>query len=60
MKLFTALGANIDHRDPIQLDGAFPSQHALYEGSPIFSNITASSLSKKLDLESDDRKRLEL
>lgn len=46
MELFTALGANIDHRDPIQLDGAFPSQHALYEGSPVFSNITASSLSK--------------
>lgn len=60
MELFTALGANIDHRDPIQLDGTFPSQHALYEGSPVFSNITASSLSKKLDLESDDRKRLEL
>ena len=60
MKLFTALGANINYRDPIQLDGAFPSQHTLYEKNPAFSDITASSPSKKLDLESDNRKRLEL
>ena len=60
MKLFTALGANINYRDPIQLDGVFPSQHTLYEKNPVFSDITASSLSKKLDLESDNRKRLEL
>lgn len=60
MKLFSALGANIDHQDPIQLDGAFSSQHALYERGPVFSDTTASSLSKKLDLESDNRKRLEL
>lgn len=60
MELFSALGANIDHRNLIQLDGTSPSQHALYERSPVFSDTTTSSLSRKLDLESDDRKRLEL